>query len=204
MTLVNVLALFGAMLVLAFMPSASVVTVAARSAASGFVHGVFTTMGIIAGDIVFILIAIYGLALLADVLGSYFVLVKYAGGAYLIWLGTVVLRSRPEAGQARRDTDASLLSSFFAGLLLTLGDQKVILFYLGFFPAFIDLATVSSMDMTIILTIVVVAVGGAKLSYAYLADRAGLLLQKSKVFKAVNRVAAGVMIAVGLFLITGA
>ena len=204
MTLINALALFGAMLVLALMPSASVVTVAARSAASGFVHGVFTTMGIVAGDIVFILVAIYGLAVLTDVLGSYFVLVKYAGGAYLVWLGAARLRSRPEAGPVRRDTDASLLSSFIAGLLLTLADQKAILFYLGFFPAFVDLATVSLKEMVIILMIVIVAVGGAKLFYACLADRASLLLQTSRAFKAVNTVAAGVMIGVGLFLIAGA
>jgi threonine/homoserine/homoserine lactone efflux protein len=87
MTLSIIAALFGIMVVGALIPSVSVITVSARSAASGFIHGVFTTMGIVVGDILFILLAILGLSVLAETLGSLFVLVKYLGSAYLIWLG---------------------------------------------------------------------------------------------------------------------
>jgi len=52
----NITALFGSMIVLAFIPSASVLVVSARSAASGFTHGVFTTIGIVVGDIFFIIL----------------------------------------------------------------------------------------------------------------------------------------------------
>ena len=58
MTLSSMIALFGAMLVLAAMPSSSVLLVISRSAASGFVHGSLAALGIVAGDIIFILIAI--------------------------------------------------------------------------------------------------------------------------------------------------
>ena len=53
------------MIVLAIIPSISVLAVSARAAAFGFTHGMFTALGIVAGDIIFILIAVYGLALLA-------------------------------------------------------------------------------------------------------------------------------------------
>ena len=188
------------MVVLALIPSISVLTVSARSASAGFVHGVFTTIGIVVGDIVYILLAIYGLAVLADLMGSNFFLVKYIGGAYLIWLGVTLWQSRPRVEAGNVVVETSLLSSFLAGLLITLGDQKVILFYLGFFPAFIDLSVVSLVDTGIVIMIVIVAVGGAKLVYAYMAARAGLFLRNSRAYKGINITAGSVMIVVGVLL----
>ena len=68
----SIAALFGSMMVLAFIPGISVLVVSARSAASGFTHGVFTTIGIVTGDIIFIILAIYGLSVLAEFMGSRF------------------------------------------------------------------------------------------------------------------------------------
>ncbi|MDH3691242.1 MAG: LysE family translocator [Gammaproteobacteria bacterium] len=203
MTFSSIAALFGAMVVLAFIPSVSVLTVSARSAASGFIHGVFTTVGIVVGDIIFILIAIFGLSVLAETMGGLFVLVKYLGGAYLIWLGIALWRSKSKAVEAEGIKESSLLSSFVTGLFITLGDQKAILFYLGFFPAFIDLSTISYFDTSIIIVIAIVAVGGVKLCYAFMADRASLLIS-SKAYQGINITAGSVMIGVGVFLITKA
>lgn len=203
MTLSSIAALFGAMIVLAFIPSVSVFTVSARSAASGFIHGVFTTIGIIVGDIFFILLAIFGLSVLAETMGSLFVLVKYLGGAYLIWLGIELWRSKSKAVEAERIIECSLLSSFLTGLFITLGDQKAILFYLGFFPAFLDLSTISYFDTSIIIVIAIVAVGGVKLGYAYMADRTSLLIS-SKAYQGINITAGSVMIAVGVFVMVKA
>ncbi len=200
MTFSGMAALFGAMVVLAFIPSVSVLAVSTRSAAYGFIHGVFTTMGIVVGDIFFILLAILGLAVLADSMGSLFFLVKYLGGAYLIWLGIQVWRSRSKAVKAEEMIEPSLLSSFLAGLFITLGDQKAILFYLGFFPAFLDLSAISYFDTGIIIAIAIVAVGGVKLGYAYLAGRVGLLINP-KANQAIHIAAGSVMIAVGVYLV---
>lgn len=200
LTLTSIAALAGVMVVGAMIPSVSVLTVSARSAAFGFAHGVFTSLGIVVGDIVFILIAIYGLSVLADLMGSYFVLIKYLGGAYLIWLGIVLWRSKSKAGAVEKNGEYSLLSSFMTGLLITLGDQKAILFYLSFFPAFVDLSTMSFFDTGIIVVIAIVAVGGPKLVYACMADRATLIFKSSKVTKFINIAAGSVMISVGVFM----
>ncbi len=194
-------ALFGAMAVLAFIPSVSVLVVSARSAACGFTHGVFTTLGIVVGDLVFIILAIYGLSMLAELMGSRFTLVKYLGGAYLIWLGIALWRSKSNSDGINANIKPSLLSSFLSGLLITLGDQKAILFYLGFFPAFLDLSTVSFVDTCIIMLIATVAIGGVKLGYAFMADRASSLLTKSSATKIINMAAGTVMVGVGALLV---
>ena len=203
MTLSIIAALFGIMVVGAVIPSVSVLTVSATSAASGFIHGVFTTMGIVVGDILFILLAILGLSVLAETLGSMFVLVKYLGGAYLIWLGVELWRSKLNNVKADGAIETSLLASFLAGLFITLGDQKAILFYFGFFPVFLDLSAISYIDTSIIIVIAIVAVGGVKLAYAFLADRVSLLIN-SRVYKGINITAGSVLIAVGIFVLVKA
>ncbi|MEA5572457.1 LysE family translocator [Calothrix sp. UHCC 0171] len=200
MTFNSMVALFIAMLILAAIPSVSVLTVSTRSATSGFIHGVFTTIGILVGDIFFIIIAIWGLSFLAETMGSLFVLSKYLGGIYLILLGMGLFRSKPRNIEIEELVKSSLVSSFLAGLLITIGDQKATLFYLGFFPAFIDIAKISFFDTIIIIAITIVAVGGVKLAYAFMADRARLLIS-SQITKKINTVAACVMITVGLFLL---
>lgn len=200
MTVGSVIALFSAMVVLAAIPSMSVLAVITKSASSGLMHGLFTTLGIILGDIIFIIIAIWGLSFLVESLGSLFVLVKYLGGAYLIWLGLGLCQSKFTTKNSEKPTESSLLSSFLTGFSITLADQKATLFYLGFFPAFLDISNISYFDTSIIIATTVVAVGSVKLAYAFMANRARLLI-RSKMRKGLNAIAGCMMIAVGIFLI---
>ena len=124
MTFSSIVALFSAMVVLASIPSVSVLAVSTRSATSGFIHGVFTTIAIVLGDIIFIIIAIWGLSFLAETMGSLFVLIKYLGGAYLILLGIGLCRSKSKDVETEEVIKTSLLSSFMTGLSITLADQK--------------------------------------------------------------------------------
>lgn len=200
MTLSSILALLGAMIVLAAIPSVSVLVVSTRSATFGFLHGIFTTLGIVLGDIIFILIAIWGLSFLAETTGSFFFLIQYLGGIYLILLGIKLSQSKTEETIIETTTNSSLLSSFLTGLLITLGDQKATLFYLGFFPAFVDITQISYRDTLIILIITILAVGGVKLGYVIIANQARLWMN-AKIKKGMNLVASCIMIAVGVFLI---
>ncbi len=188
------------MVVLAAIPSVSVLAVSTRSATSGFIHGVFTTLGIVLGDIIFIVIAIWGLSFLAESMRDLFTLLKYVGGAYLILLGMGLWRSEPHNIQEEEIVRSSLISSFLTGLLITLGDQKATFFYLGFFPAFLDISQISFVDTLIIIAITIVAVGGVKTGYALMAHRARLLFS-SKIRKGINLAAGCVMVAVGVFLV---
>lgn len=194
------MALFGAMFVLAIIPSPSVMAVIARSVASGFTQGLATVVGIVIGDFIFIVAAIYGLSTIAA-MDSLFILVKYCGCAYLIWLGIKLCRSQSRTIEIKGLQESSWLSNFLSGLLITLGDQKAILFYLSFFPAFLDMANVSLLDLGIVMAVSTVAVGGVKLGYAYLADRARFLFKSSRARRAMNVTAGSVMIVTGVFIL---
>lgn len=191
--------LFGTMFVLALLPSPSVFAVVARSLSAGLIHGVLTAIGILVGDVVFILVAIGGLAAIANQITLLFELVKYLGVAYLIWLGTNLWRAKTETVIVTNDSiTPSLGVSFTCGLLITLGDPKAIIFYISFFPAFVDVSHLSLLSIGIVLGVAAIAVGGTKIAYAYLADQARVFFQRPSAKQRLNRIAAIIMIGTGL------
>ena len=193
--------MLGSLIVLAIVPSVSVLAVTARAVAFGFTHGLFTALGIVVADILFILVAVYGLALIADMMGEQFRFIQFIGAGYLIWLGISLWRADAHSRRCETVRQSSWSSSFLTGFLITLGDQKAIFFYLGFFPACIDLSTMTPLDTLIIVLIAIVGVGGAKLVYAFLADRASVMFKDSRALRGMNALAAGIMIAVGIALL---
>lgn len=194
-------ALFVAMLVLAAVPGVSVLAVTARAASGGFLQGAWVTLGIVAADTLFIVLAIFGLHAVAAALGPAHQWLRIAAAVYLLWLAWHLWRaaSRPVVPQ---QGGAAARSAFMSGLLLTLGDQKAVLFYLGFFPAFVDLARLTWADVLAVVLIAAVAVGGVKLIYAGAAAQAGRTLSAG--FGAgLNRLAGLVLLVVALILLTG-
>src|SRR3954451_9043190 len=96
--------------------------------------------GLILGDLVWLAVAILGLAVVAQTFHEVFLVIKYAGAAYLIYLAyrmwTAPVVRRDIAADAGRESDVRL---FLAGLALTLGNPKVVAFYLALLPNLIDL-----------------------------------------------------------------
>ncbi|WP_017295549.1 LysE family translocator [Geminocystis herdmanii] len=201
MTLHSTLSLFIAIVLLALIPSVSVLAVSLRSVTYGFTHGVLTTMGIVSGDIIFILLAIYGLTFLSEITGNFFTFLKLLGGGYLIWLGIGLWKAKSQEINLEINQKSSFIASFLMGLFISLGDLKAIFFYLSFLPAFVDLSTISIMDTLIIIAMATIGVGGTKLIYALMGDKTSYLLKKSQMMKTINRVAGTLIISIGLFLI---
>ena len=69
--------------------------VVARSSTAGFANGSAVAAGIVVGDLVFVCLAVSGMTALAEVMGSSFLVLRYLAGAYLIWFGIGLMRSRP-------------------------------------------------------------------------------------------------------------
>lgn len=204
MTPGDIVALLGTMLVLAVVPGPSDVAVVARSAGSGLAGAIFMVGGIVAADLVFIALAVYSLTAIAGAMGSLFDLARYACAAYLVWTGIGFWRARTDVAPAREPTNAARFSAFLGGFFLTLSDPKAILFYMGLFPAFLDLSRVSLADTAIVMSIATVVVGGVKLVYACAAHRATLFFENSRVRRRLNIAAGAVMIGTGVYLLSRA
>jgi len=197
-SLSSLIALFVVMCVLAAIPGVSVMAIVSRSVASGFVQGAATAAGVVLGDLIFILVAVFGLNLLLDGLGERTAWLRYVAAVYLLWFGFQLWRSAGRHTAHGAGRPESVGSGFLAGLLITLGDQKALLFYLAFLPAFVDLATLVWMDVALIMTMALVCVGAVKLAFAYGAARTGRWLGLSG---GMNRLAAVVMVLVAVILL---
>lgn len=208
MTLTTALALFVAMMLLAALPSISTLAVVSRAIASGTVYGLFTALGIVMGDIFFILFTIYGLSAIATTFGELFFLFKILGGVYLIWLGICLFQSRAQSNSqsdlkktSSEKPTSSKCSSVLTGLLITLGDQKAILFYMGFLPTFIDLTNPSLTDISVIILIATISILSVKSCYAYAAGKTQQFFQSAKATKVINTVSSSIMILIGVYSI---
>jgi threonine/homoserine/homoserine lactone efflux protein len=187
-----------AMLTLAALPGVSVATVVSQAVAGGLRAALACTFGIILGDGLYLSVALFGLAWLEPVAGRWAWLLALCGGLYLLWLGAAMLRAKPAMrwGGATRTT---LLRSMLAGLGITLMDQKAILFYLAFVPAFIDLQQVTAIDLALIIATMMLGVAMPKLAYAALASA---VVQRSATYALVlHRVAGALLLAVGAWLV---
>ena len=76
-------------------------------------------------------------------LSDLFVVIKWAGGAYLVWLGWKMYRAEPTPPDLEsRMAGETRASDFFAGLFVPFSNPKVILFYVSLLPSFIDLSAI--------------------------------------------------------------
>ena len=200
MTIAAAIALFTSMVVLALIPGPGVLVVTARSASAGLRHGLSTTAGIVAGDFVFITLALLGLATLSTLLGEFFFAIKYLGAMYLIWLGISLIRLPPISVVGEEINRPKHTASFMAGLITTLGNPKAILFYLSFLPAFLDLSAVTIYDAALLYLIAMFSVGGVMFGYAYIAYKARSAYSNSNRARMVRVGSGSLLIGSGVYV----
>jgi len=192
------------LVVLAVIPGPGVFTVVSRSMASGFLHGLAAVVGIVFGDYIFIVLSLYGLSTLASTMGGFFAFIKYAGAIYLIWLGVKLLLVKHNSVDVKPVVELSFLSNFVAGLITTLSNPKAILFYVSFFPAFVNVQNVTIVQVLQLLFVATIAVGSVISAYAYTASKASLIFKSSKANNTLNVAAGSIMIGSGVLLATKA
>lgn len=204
MTIMSGIALFFAMSISALIPGPSVMAVISRSISSGVNNGLMVTLGIVIADYVFICLALTGLSTLFSLFGELTVWLKYLGASYLLWLAyrTWQLDIAPTAGVGPQSE--KLTTNVFVGLFIGLANPKAILFYLGFFPAFIELSSIGLNEVVIILLISTIAVGGVLSAYACVGDKARHLFKGSLARRVLNRLSSSILASCAILLVVKA
>jgi len=129
----------GAVLVLALTPGPALFYILATSIAQGTRSGLVSVLGIATGTFVHVLLAVFGLTLLLASSAAVFQLVKYAGVVYLVALGVYVLTrpKREEVVVAERPA-RDLWRVYSHAVMVNVLNPKVGIFFLAFFPQFVD------------------------------------------------------------------
>lgn len=173
MTFAGFLTYAGALAIAAAIPGPGITVIVARALGSGLLPALAMTAGVVLGDVVWLTAVVAGLALVAQAFGAAFMVVKWLGVAYLVWLAWKFW----SAGISAEDVAAkrgprSALSNFLGGLTLTLGNPKTMVFYIAILPTIIDLHAVGLADYAVLAAVTVVVLTLVLVPYAALASRA--------------------------------
>jgi len=193
-------------IVLILTPGQDTFFILGRSLASGRAAGVAAALGITAGSIVHTLLAALGLSALLATSPYAFMVVKFAGAAYLVYIGVRALLSRTN-GLPASDANAAgdgRWSAFRQGIVSNLLNPKVALFFLALMPQFIAADSTHKVAAFLVLGLsfvtlgvawcLVLAIGAARLR--------GAFLRRPSMASVLNKIAGAMFIALGLRLAT--
>ena len=211
MTMLSMLSFAGAMTVLAVTPGPGVFAVLGRSLNSGFRKALFLIAGIVTGDLVYLSFAMGGLTWVARNVNGVFTVIRIAGGLYLIFLGVKAFLGSSSAGETggadetgnaeSKKVARAPLACYFEGLIITLSNPKVILFYCSFLPAFMNLQDMTPTGVIQTGLIVCAVLVLVMTSYAALAVRTGKLVRSPGGIRLLNRGSGTLMCAAGCLMI---
>jgi threonine/homoserine/homoserine lactone efflux protein len=195
MTLTGFIAYSGALALAAAIPGPGVTALVARALGSGFRSALFMSLGLILGDLTYLTAVVLGLALAAQTFGLVFLLIKWAGVAYLAYLAWTFWTSgiTAETVEARK-AKGGFFASFLAGLTVTLGNPKTMIFYLAITPTIVDLKTITFADYGVLAALTIVTLLIVLVPYLALAAKARWFLKTPRALKVLNRTAATFMV----------
>ena len=175
-------------------PGPGVAAVVARALGRGLSGAPAFIAGFLAGDLIWFTLAATGLAMLAQTAHTVFVVVRYAGAAYLLYLAwrlwTTPAGALEVAQAPRRERP---LQPFMGTLALTLGNPKTMVFFLAVLPTVVELKRLSIggfLEIALVISCVLPAVLGA---YAVFAARARARLSRPETVRWVQRGTGAVM-----------
>ena len=171
----STLALFvvaaGALLII---PGPSVPSIVARGSDQGRRAALISALGVGVGTLVPVAAATLGLSVLLVSSAAAFTAAKFAGAAYLVYLGVRTLLSGEEGHEAAAPSPRRLRRVFSQGVLVNLLNPKIALFFFAFLPQFVDPARGSVAGQTLLLGCILVVMGTISDGlYALLAGTAG-------------------------------
>lgn len=171
-------------------PGPGVAAVVARSLARGTRGAPAFIAGFLVGDLIWFTFAVTGLAALAQTAQTLFIVVKYAGAAYLLYLAYKLWTAPVAIGDGAAsevDQGQRPLQLFLGSLTLTLSNPKTMIFFLALLPTVVrleDLTLLGFLEIVLAIAIVLPLTLGA---YVLLADRARRMFKSATALRRINR-----------------
>lgn len=192
----------GALLVAAGSPGPSIAALVSRVLTRGFRDVLPFLAAMWLGEVLWLTLAVAGLAAIAETFHLLFVGIKWAGIAYLLYLAWKMWTAPDTVDAATLAADRSPVRMFFAGLAVTVGNPKIMVFYLALLPSIIDLRTITPVgwaELALTLLVVLIAID---LTWSLLAVKARTFLRTPRAVRATNRASATLMTGAAVAIAT--
>ncbi len=183
-------------------PGPGVAAVIARALAKGLKGIAPFIAGFVFGDLMLYAAAAAGFAALAEAYAPIFLVIKWGGATYLVWLA-YRLWTAPVGAEAEADaepTSDAPLSLFLTVYSLTLGNPKPILFFMALLPSILDLQRLSIADFLLVGIVIATIISVTMLAYAAAASKARRLFASATARRRINRISGTVLAAAGLII----
>jgi threonine/homoserine/homoserine lactone efflux protein len=186
--------------VLLITPGPAVLYIVTRSVDQGRIAGIVSTLGVGTGSLVHVFAAALGLSALLVSSATAFMVVKYLGAAYLIYLGLRKILEKNEHTEIEATQPQKLSRIYRQGVIVNIFNPKLALFFLAFLPQFVDPARGVVAWQILLLGMIFVVLGiFSDSTYALMAGTAGNWLKTSKAFLFGQRyISGGIYIAMGI------
>ncbi len=183
----------GALALAAGSPGPSIAALVARVIARGHRDVLPFLAAMWIGEAVWLSFAVWGLASIAATFQTAFAVLKWAGVLYLLYLAWKMWSAPAQLAEDAIPRRGSAARMFAAGLAVTLGNPKIMVFYLALLPAIVDLRALTVTgwaELTAVMFVVLIAID---LAWVGLAARARVFLKSPPAVRLANRLSAGVM-----------
>lgn len=192
MSLASLLLFAGVYLAAVAAPGPGTVSVVARVLAQGTGGLAAYIAGFVLGDLIWFAIAATGLAVMAQTFAGVMIVLRLAGAAYLLWVAYQLWTAPATVGPASASRGGGLRATL-AGLSLTLGNPKVIVFFLALLPSVIDLEALTPLGAAELAALMAILLSAVLAGYGLAAARARRLFTTARAMRRLNRGASVVM-----------
>jgi len=184
-----------ALLVAAASPGPGIIAIVARVIGRGSRGAMAYAAGFVIGDLVWLTVAILGLAVVAQAFAQVFLVIKYAGAVYLLYLAYRMWTAPAQAIDVAADTGGEGRGRLFlTGLAISLGNPKVMAFYVALLPSLIDVTRVTVTGFAELAAICIAVLTIVLGIYVIAAARARTLFTSPRAMRLLNRT-GGTMLA---------
>ncbi len=181
------------------LPGPSVLLTVAHSISFGWKNALFTVLGATLGIAVQLMVAAIGLASVLTVVAEAFEWIRWAGAAYLVYLGIKQWRSASEP-MALDTSSVSKTNLIVQGLTITVPNPKSLIFIAAFLPQFIDTGRPLGLQLIFIIPTFLIITFTVTSAWAIAAGNVRHFIRSQRALKSVFRTAGGFMIIAGMGL----
>jgi threonine/homoserine/homoserine lactone efflux protein len=192
----------GAIFLLFATPGPVWVALIVRALSGGFHSAWPLALGVVVGDVIWPLVAIFGVSYLVSVYADFMFVLKIVGAIMFVFMGVQLIR-KPVVAMGKSDsrlTRPGMWAGFVAGLLVILSNPKAILFYMGALPSFFDFRTITVWDIVAICSISLIVPLLGNVALAAMVDRMRVFLASPEAIRRLNVVSGVLLIGVGLLI----
>jgi threonine/homoserine/homoserine lactone efflux protein len=192
-TLSALLLFAGALLVAAGSPGPSIAALVARVISRGYRSVLPFLAAMWIGEAIWLCLAASGASFIAQSFHTFFVILKYCGVAYLLYLAWKMWTAPAVVREGDLPSEDSPWRLFLTGMAITLGNPKIMVFYLALLPSLIDLSGVTVLGIAELVGVMMLVLIAVDLAWVVAAAQARRWLKSSRAMRIANRVSATAM-----------